>query len=179
MTQVVNMVLDQLVEYLTQYMITDLAEDNPIRADLVKKGLLQENKVESNIQIGVSGGDHDQPDDMDGIITLDKLPDIGIDLPSREIGGTQLWMRRGVVRLECFFIAEGYDEDTAHGIAYDCLGRVLELVGLAPVHGLTDEYGEKVIMIHCYANTFFESGGPPASYIFRGKIFWAIYTERP
>jgi hypothetical protein len=92
-------------------------------------------------------------------------------------------MRRGVAKLECFYIrpvsSEKFNEDRAHEIAYDTLGRLMSVIETAPVEGITDDFGEKVIKIFCYANTFFESGGPPNNYIFRGKVFWAIFTERP
>lgn len=183
MAQITNMVLDRLTDHLGRYMRDELTEDSPLRAKVVKKGLLQQGKLENITQIGVTGGDHELPDDVDGIVTMDKLPNIGMNFPPREIGGGQIWMRRGVVRLECFYIRpvnnEKFNEDRAHEVAYDTLGRVMDLIEGCPVAGLKDDYNERVIKIFCYANTFFESGGPPNNYIFRGKIFWAIYTERP
>lgn len=180
MSQIVDMILDTLVEHYTQHMKDEIPEDDPTRVRVVKKGLLQAGKLENIIQIGITGGDHELPDDIDGIVTMDKLPDVGMEFPHREIGGGQIWMRRGVIRLECFFIrGPKMTEDEAHRVAYDTLGRTLSLVETAPVSGLLDDFGERALTAHCYANTFFESGGPPNNFIFRGKIFWAVYTERP
>lgn len=179
MTHVIPMTMDRIVEHLTTYMIDTVDPNDPTRVDVVKLGLLQTDKLERNVQIGVQGGDHDLPDEMDGILTLEKLPKIGIFYEPREIGGGQAWMRRGVAKLECFYIQENLDEHTAHIVAYDTLGKLMSLIETAPVAGLVDDFGERVITIHCYANTFFQSGGPPSSYIFRGKVSWAIYTERP
>lgn len=178
--QIVNMVLDKGVAHFLLHMKDELTADNPIQADVVKKGLLQTDKTTSNIQIGISGGDHDLPEDQDGIVTLEKLPKIGIVIPAREVGGGQIWMRRGIVRLECFFINEKFNEDRAHEVAYDALGRCMELVETMPITGLVDDFGERVATpAYCYANSYFESGGPPNQYIFRGKINWAFFSERP
>ncbi len=176
MSQIVDMVLDEMVDFYTSQ-LSALADE--LHPDIIKKGLLQENKLESNIQLGIQGGDHELPDDMDAIITLDKLPDIGIYVPAREIGGGQIWMRRGVIRVECFYINEQLTEDEAHAQAYTVLGHVMSRVEDVPINGLTDEFGERAIRAFCYANTFFESGGPPTSFIFRGKVFFAFLTERP
>jgi hypothetical protein len=183
MSQIMNLVLDALVEHVNQYMHDDLPEDDPIRAKVVKKGLLQTGKLENITQIGITGGDHEKPDDLDAIMGMESLPDIGFTIPAREIGGGQIWMRRGVAKLECFYTRplnnEKLTEDRAHEVAYETLGRLLSVIETAPVRGLVDSYGEKAFEIFCYSNTFFESGGPPNNYIFRGKVLWAILTERP
>ena len=178
MTQIVNLVLDAFVQFYKEQLQDSLPVDDPLRPDIIKKGLLQQEKLESNIQLGVQGGDHDNPEDMDAIVTLDKLPDIGIYVPAREIGGGQIWMRRGVVRVECFYINEQLTEDEAHEQAYNVLGHVMRLVEDAPINGLVDDFSERAIRAFCYANTYFESGGPPTSFIFRGKVFFAFLTER-
>jgi hypothetical protein len=107
------------------------------------------------------------------------MQDIAQDFPAREIGGGQLWWRRGVIMLECFYIQQQYTEDEAFNQAYAVLGRLLSVVEGTPMSYITDSYGEKAIKIYCHSNTFFESGGPPNQYIFRGKVFWSAMTERP
>lgn len=179
MTQVVNLILDALVEHLTETMQTNISEDDLTYADVVKKGLLQSNKTQKNVQIGVTGGDHEDPLYTDGIVTLEKLPNIGFTLPAREIGGGQMWWRRGVARIDCFFVRERLTEDEAHEAGYDVLGRLLSSIEDTSLYGLTDDYGEHAIKVFCFGNTYFESGGPPKSYIFRGKVLWQCLTERP
>lgn len=175
------MVLDALVENLTLNLITNVDEEDPIRAYVVKKGLLLDNKSQKGIQVGVQGGDHELPDDEDGISTLEKLPKIAMYIPAREIGGTQIWMRRGVVRVEGFFLHTQTTEDEAHLYGYNLLGRVMQHIEDTPIQSLDpDSYNETIAtQLYCYSNTFFESGGPPASFIFRGKVKWAFFTERP
>lgn len=180
--QIVPMLLQRFLDHLAEHSQSNVPIDNPVRADVVKIGLLQIDPVKSNIQLGISGGDHDFPDEQDGIVTLRGLPHVGMDLKNmvREVGGGQIWMRRGVVQIKCFFINEKFDETKAHEVAYNVLGKVLELMETTPMTGLVDDFGERFANgPYCYANTFFQSGGPPNQYIFRGKASWAVFTERP
>lgn len=178
-TQITNLVLDAFVAHLTTVCQTNISTTDLSYADVVKKGLLQENKTRKNIAIGLTGGDHEQPDLVDGIATLETLPNIAMKIPPREIGGGEIWARRGVAKLECFFIRERLTETEAFAAGYTVLGRVLSEIPKAPVRGLTDSFGEKCVLAYCYGNTYFESGGPPKAYIFQGKVMWLIFTERP
>lgn len=180
-TQIVDLLLDRLVRELTRTCITEITTPgSPVRADFVKKGLVQENKLQKNIQIGVTGGDHEDPNYRDGIVTLSELPNIGWRVPVREVGGGEMWWRRGIVRIETFFVgANANYEDQAHKYAYEILGRVEETVAATYVADLVDSFSEHAELMFCFGNTYFESGGPPKSYIFRGKVFWTCLTERP
>jgi hypothetical protein len=179
MTQIVNMILDRLVEHVTEVMQTNVAANDLTRADLVTKGLLQTDKAKLNVQIGITGGDHENTEYLDGIVTLEKLPNIGFTVPPREIGGGQMWWRRGVARLECYFVREKLNESDAHEVAYDIFGRLEGCIEGTPMSYLVDSYGEHAQKIFCPGRTIFESGGPPKTYIFRGKILWQVLTERP
>lgn len=178
---VVNMVLDRIVSTLIEKCQTAVPATELSYVDVVKKGLLQSSKTVKNVQFGVSGGDHEIPDYMDGIATAKQFEeDAGFVLPyAREIGGGVMWFRRGVVRIEAFFIRERLTEDVAHEAAYEVLGRVISALDDMSVNGLSDDYGERAIRMFCTGNTYFESGGPPKSYIFRGKVLWSCLTERP
>lgn len=180
MSMVVNLVLDQLVLTLQNNMNIGLTPDDLSYVDVFKKGLLQTSKTSKNIQIGVTGGDHEDPNYKDAIVSDRDLQDIGIAFPAREVGGGQAWWRRGVVRIECFFIRERLTEDEAHVAGYDVLGRVQSLIESVNLNAIVaDDFGERPQYMFCFANTYFESGGPPKSFIFRGKVYWTCLTERP
>jgi len=177
--QIVPLILDALVTQITATCITAINEADPTKMDLVKLGRVREDVVNSNIHAAVSGGDPESPNYLDGILSLEEMDNIGYRFPIREIGGGQLWWRRGIVQIGCYFIKEKFDEETAADHAYVVLGRVQNAIPQTQVGGLTDSFGEQAIMIDCYGNTFTESGGPPASFIWRGKILWSCLTIRP
>ena len=106
--------------------------------------------------------------------------EVGINFPwAREIGGGQIWRRKAVVQYGCYFVNQNFTEDEATQLAYSTLGRLLSSVEDVDINGLIDDYGERVVQVFCHANTFFEGGGPPTSYIFRGKVHVSYITERP
>jgi len=180
MTQVINMILDALVASVTTKMQTSIDPNDLTYADVVKKGLLQTDKVSKNVQIGFVGGDHNDPEVKDGISSLELMPEIGVDIPSREIGGGQSWWRKGTAIIECYFVRQKLTEDEAFEAGYEVLGRLMSSIEEVNLSGISDDFGE--IALHhpyCYANNFFESGGPPKTYIFRGRVFWMCLTERP
>lgn len=179
MSQVVNLILDKVVEHITLKCQTEIATNDLTRANVVKKGLLQEDKTKQKVLLAITGGDHDDPEYIDGVVSLEKLPNIAFKVPPREIGGGVMFWRRGIVRIECFYIRDKLSEEDAHEKAYEVLGRVMSEIEKAPVNGLVDTYEEKAIKMFCLGNTFFESGGPPNQYIFRGKVFWECLTRRP
>jgi len=178
-TQIVNLLLHRLKEQITLKMQTELLPGDASIARVVKIGLLQQNKVENVIAIGVTAGDHEDPNYRDGIVTIESMQNIGMNVSPREIGGGQAWWRRGVINIECFFILQQYTEERATSVAYAALGRLLSAVDTCPMSGMVDSYGEVATNMFCHSHTFFQSGGPPVQYIFRGKIFWTALTERP
>jgi hypothetical protein len=179
MTQVIDLILDKIVAKLTEVMQTNVDTTDITYADLVKKGLLQEPKLTKNVALGVTGGDHDNPDYMDGIVTLEDMQNIGWTASAREVGGGQLWWRRGVVRVECFFVRERLEEPAAFQAGYEVLGRVEANIENINLSGVVDDFDERAIRLYCIGNTFFESGGKPKTFIFRGKVLWQCLTERP
>lgn len=180
MTQVINMLLDAMVASVTDTLQTSIDPDDLTYVDVVKKGLLQTDKIGKHIQIGFQGGDHQDPEQKDGITSLQRMPDIGIKVPVREIGGGQSWYRRGVAQIECYFIRARLTEDEAFIQAYEVLGRLMSAIEGIDLTGMVDDFGERAIHHpYCYANNFFESGGPPKTYLFRGRVFWVCLTERP
>lgn len=178
MSQIVNMILDEMVDHLKATMQTAVTDET--KALTVKKGLLQVDKLQQMLLIGVSAGDHEDPNKEDGIIDLEKMPDIAMSFPAREIGGGEVWIRHFTTRLEIYMILNPKGEKDAHALAYEVLGRLESNIKNLNLSGLVDDYGE-IPYGHpfLYANTFFESGGPPNTYIFRGNVKWQVFTERP
>jgi hypothetical protein len=178
MSHIVPLIVSEIATQLTRVCITDVPEDDPTRADVVKIGRFQDDRVLNNIHIAISGGDSENPDYKDGIVTLGEMDRIAMYVPAREIGGGQLWWRRGVIQVGCYFINEQFDEAIAMEYAYITLGRIESHLENIRVSNLVDDFGERAIKLFAYGNTFFASGGPPSSYIWRGKILWTCLTGR-
>jgi hypothetical protein len=180
MTHVVRQILEEIAEELTLVCQTNVDPDDGAYADIVKVGRFQDDPISSNIAISVIGGDPEDTKYRDGIVSLGDTDDLDINVPPREIGGGEYWWRRGVIVISCFFINEQFSESTAADYAYTVLQRVQSVLdndGL--VAGLTGDDGETALLLLNGGNTFFQSGGPPTNYIWRGRCYWQALTERP
>ena len=178
--QITYLFMARLRDHLTAKMTTDIAANDPTRADVVKIGLFQDDPTNKNVYLAIQGGNHEDPKENDGIITGYRMQtDVGIDFPyAREIGGGQVWRRKVTIAIGCYFIRQKFVEEEATRQAYITLGRLLSSIETVNINGLVDSFGERVIEVFCHGNTFFESGGPPSSYIFRGTASVSFLTER-
>jgi len=179
-THIVTMIVDRIVEGLIQVCITDIPFKDPTRMNDIKFGRYQEDPNQKMYRASVMGGDLDDPALMDGIVTLKEGQNsrVGFTIDPREIGGTQMWYRRGTVRLELFAIVEGLEEDDARSQAYIILGRIQSNIEKIKVSDLRDSYGEHAIKLFHTQQSMYPSGGPPSSYLWRGKLVWECLTER-
>jgi hypothetical protein len=176
---IVPMVVDAIVTGLKTYCIDDVPTRDPSRVSEVKAGRFQESPNNANLRLSVQGGDLDNPNLLDSIFDPEVHKNMmAFAIPAREYGGTQIWVRRGVVRLELFLITEQQDEFDSREIAYTILGRVQGNIERIVVSGLYDDFGEHAIKLFSTQSSFFQSGGPPASYLYRGKVLWDCLTER-
>ena len=176
---IVPMVVDRIVEGLTTYTIDNVETRDPARVSEIKAGRFQESPNNANLRLSVQGGDLDNPDYMDSIYEGERHEgDLAFRIHSREIGGTQTWVRRGVVRLELFLITEQLNEPDSREISYTILGRVQGNLERIVVSDLYDDFGEHAIKLFSTQSSFFQSGGPPSSYLYRGKVLWDCLTER-
>ena len=180
MAHIVPLIIDRIVETIQTTLVDTAVDTDDARITIVKSGLLQEQKLQRRIALGVIGGDREFPNMFDGIQSLESHPDIGFSLPSREgFGGPQAWWRRGIITFEAFLTREGLGEVEARDAAYTALGRVMKTVEETAVGDLVDEFGERAIYIFVPSNTMSESGGGPSKFIFRGKIQWMCATSKP
>lgn len=189
MTMIIDLILHRLKDHLTQVMITDIASDDITRASVVKIGRFQDNPIVKNVYISISGGDQQDPYLNDGILDIRNASpgwNAGMKLPTFEVGGdlgfdglsNRMWWRRGKIELGCFWLIDQLDEETAANKAYEILGRLTSAVEETSVRNLKDSYNECAVAIFAIASSFFESGGPPRQYIWRGAVKWQCLTER-
>ncbi len=177
---IVPMIVSRIASEVTRVCITDVPFKDPTRLSEVKIGRFQEDPAQSVLRASVQPGDLEDPNLMDGIVTLKENQNtrVGFTVAPREIGGTQLWYRRGVVRLELYFIMENVLESIAMDRAYIILGRIQSNIEGFQISDLTDDYGEHAIKLFHTQNSMYQSGGPETSYLWRGKLIWECLTER-
>ena len=178
--QIVPMILYRMKERIETLMVEDVPTDNPTRAILVKIGRFQDNPLQKNVSISISGGDFEDPSYLDGRIDHEDLDAISIRyLPVGEIGGGIYWWRRGTVNYQTFFVRQRYDEERALRYAYDFQGRFIKALESINVGDLKDDYLEQAYGFPFIESvSFFESGGNN-QYIWRGKLYWRVLTFRP
>jgi hypothetical protein len=193
MTQIINLLLQTLHDHLTAKMITEIDPSDITVAKEVKIGRFQENPLHKNVYLAISGGDPQDPYLTDGIVrnvvgdTGETDWGAGFKLPTYEVGGRDsplnflsnaMWWRRGKVELGCFWMTEQLSEEEAAEKSYEVLGRLLLALETCDVRGLKDSYGERAVKLFPFQNSYFQSGGPPKQYIWRGAAKWQCLTER-
>jgi len=181
-SHIVPMLCNRILTSLTDVCITNIESRDPTRMNDIKVGRFQEDPQKTMIRASIQGGDLEDPGLMDEIVDPEKSKNrLAFYAPAREIGGGQLWWRKGVIRLEMFFMVErpAVSEEEARERAYLVLGRIQQHIETIPVYDLTDQHGEKAIKLFHPRNSFYQSGGPPSSWIWRGKLIWECLTERP
>lgn len=178
MAQIVHLITGRIVDSLTLEMITNVPENDPTRISLIKRGRFQENPLKYPSSLWISGGDSTNPTYADGRIGVKDMEDLGYYIPSGEVGGGHLWWRRGMVELGFYFVQKRYVQDEADDYAHRMFGKAQSYLDSVYVSDLRDEFGEHAIQMSTYQSNFFESGGPPDQYIWRGQIKWQVLTER-
>jgi len=178
MSQIKHMLVERFVEELTQRMSTEVS--GATKANVVKAYRFQEDPLTPSISLWVTTGDPDKPADRDARISAEDMEMLSMRIPVAEVGGGHLWWRKGKVEIECFFILNDYDQETSGDYAHTVLGRTMHWLERTYIADLVDDYGEQAIFKPIvYASTFFEGGGPPADYIWRGSVYWQVLTHRP
>jgi hypothetical protein len=170
-------------------MMDEILSVDPTRATVVKIGRFQESPLVNNVYVSISGGDQQDPYLNDGVLDVRSTTpgwQPGFQMPTYEVGGdpnfngmsNRMWWRRGKIELGCFYVQQQFEEELAAQYAYETLGRLIKAVETCPVSGVKDTFNECAVAIFCFASSFFESGGPPKQYIWRGAVKWQVLTER-
>lgn len=193
---------DQISDVLVDAIVVALTEElqtNTDKADLAHVAHIQGGKLQSDPvragetwghSIEVHIGDPDTLEDtwVDELAGPDDqyikfAPQGG--LPIAEIGGGfsgLFWWRRGVIDINSFFIGKDYDRDKARQVHNLLRRRVEQVLGDGSgggFLGLSDSSGkEQVIFFMPVKSRVSESGGPPAQFIWRGKVWWQALVSR-
>jgi hypothetical protein len=97
-----------------------------------------------------------------------------------EIGGAETWARRFTVKLNVFLTREGLARGAAKEVINTVHGRAIHALRNSSLFpGMADEYGERVWQAeHCVVKSeMVLTGGPPTSWIGRGKLWVQFWTS--
>lgn len=181
MSQIVNLVSVAMQTWLTQKLITEIAVNDPTRANLVKVGRLQVDPVKNAVHVTIEPGDPDAPGSWQHELYTNTLnsqaPYANI---FGEVGGREeLWWRKFSAEVGCYYVTQGFNQLEANDYAHVVLGRLENAIEQCQtVLGLTDQFGERTHAIYVTKSQLTESGGPPTQYIWRGKVWFQIQTSR-
>ncbi len=176
-----DMVVDAMVADLQEMAATISNENETWGA--VKGGRLQDNPLKYDIYICVHIGDPEDPNSwLDGLVanTKDALDRREFRIPAMEVGGGgKAWWRRFTIEFAYYGIKTKTDRDESRRITDITRGRISQCLARSKrIPGLRDMFGECVGMSLEVSSGIFEGGGPPKSFIWRGKIRWQIMTQR-
>jgi hypothetical protein len=179
MAGIVPLLLNAILTQLNTKLITEVASSDPTKADIVKIGKYQDDPLKNNIYAAISPGDPERLEWADGIVTLESMQNVGFNIDPREVGGGEVWWRRGIIQVGTYFIMDRFTESVAITHAHTFLARLENALQTTPIAGLEDSYGERAVLLFVAGNQYSETGGPPNQYIWRGKVWWQVLTERP
>ena len=170
-------VMNYVKDAITAEFITNLAEDSPIRAGVVKLGpLLGDPMDPDSARITITLYEND-PDEKDTFQWCDEPA--SQEYGGLEIGGAITWKRRFTVKVECYFERSRETLDEARKIAGAVKSRLEALLlGLSFDLSVENEHVSR----GAYGSSFYskvrQSGGPPDAYQFFIKIRFEVLTTR-
>jgi len=177
MNYIKDLLVLNIAAFLEQKLVYEISDET--KAVLVQPYRFQLDPLKNNIYVWIAAGSPENPDDPDARIGTTGMQDLGLTIPSGEIGGGHLWWRRGKAEVGCYFVRQRYSQIIAANIAQIVYGRTMYWLERAPINGLVDDFGERAYNMYVYSGTFFEGGGPPEQYLWRGYVSWQALTERP
>lgn len=178
---VVSQLLKRIAEKLEEALVTNVADDDPTKVDIVKVGRYQVTPNAEPLRVYVMSGDIEDPKWADEIADPQQNDnELAFRVWPREIGGTEMWWRKGIVLLELYFLMtqDPPEEETARGYAYTIVSRAEKAMRYIDVSDIEDDFEENAIKLFCPRTSTLQAGGPTNQYLYRGKIFWAALTER-
>lgn len=174
-----DLIGERVVDILKQY-CHDTVPDPQYAATEIRQGLFQDDPVKRRISIMVNPADPEdtqaRPSWTDNYVKRDDI--MGYN-GSFFIGGGESRWRRFVIELRVYLVETQEDRPKAREIGMWQFGRIQhalrEMRAFEPP--LKDDFGEEAFFMIVEKTVVTETGGPPASHIWTGKIFLQVYTE--
>lgn len=178
-TQVSALIADKLIAKLTTDLATTVTAEE---VGVVRGGALQDNPLKYRIYVLVHAGrDPDDANWKDISVAFQEQQPERRQLwhPAFEVGGGSMWYRRGVVEWGLFATKTKETRDQARDIAFAIQGKIERAIAQVDLSGVKDDFGEAAIgkAIPMWSDPD-ASGGPKASFIWRGKVGYQVLTAR-
>lgn len=180
--QISDLIVDGLVTDLTAGLVDAIDLESDEIVGVVRGGQLQENPVKARLYVLVHVNDPDDPtwEDQTVASRQQNLDREFIDIPAFEVGGGGMWWRKGIVEFGLFATKSKETRDQARQVANMVKGRIEKIIQLSTsAVGITDSLGEFAVKIMAVASRLEEGGGPPRSFIWRGRVRYQVLTNRP
>ena len=179
MNSIIDMILLEMASRLRES-LQDAGLSSHELAVEIRPGLAQQNPVTDRISVFLH---HGYPDDLGTDPTwVDRAVGDANEgntgqLSGFFIGGARRYWRAFVIEIKCYFIKTQETRDAARAIAENVFSRAQRVLMQSQLLPLTDDFGETSIMLTMDKFNDAESGGPPKSFIWRGKIYFRVLTE--
>ena len=149
-------------------------------AGLVRQGLFQDDPTRYRISLLVSPGDPDETSPKPAWADCLATPAAtGFFVPTYEVGGGVFWLRRFTALVEQYFTLTLESRDEARSIATWVFSNAHKALQAAMGCNILDEFGERTTLMLVPDMIAYESGGPPNSFIWKGKFYVQFLTEKP
>lgn len=144
----------------------------------IRQGLSQEDPVKRRIAILVNPGDADDQSSKPSWASSAARGENLFELPTREVDGGGFWWLRYSVDIDVYLIQTKEDRETARKIGMFVFDRAWKSLDYKYFSVSSDD-GQSAFMSIVERHAPYESGGPPTSFIWRGKLFVQVAVETP
>lgn len=165
---IMNMVMDQTRDWLSQKLITEVGDES--RAGLVKVGKLQDDPTVAITNIMIHTATKERPHQLNA-----NMPNTGVYAPNYTTPEGVFRRRMFSCELQFYFDGE-FDRDEARRKANAILSRLEYALGDMPL-GFHDDFGEVAFMLQTQTS-YIEEGGGDGTYIWKGCVDFDVYTDR-
>ena len=180
MSSIKHLIAQKLKDILTEACITNVANDDPTRADLVAIRNAGGKAGKARFVLTIK---HFDPLNAEawGDSTVGNRAHsntLGMQLPAGEVGGTTFEMIRGIVELSGNMTVSKEDIETADEYAQEVLARAKYAIRMARSQfaQLADSYGEKCFAFAVASGTEYDSGSDNSNST-RYFLRWLAFTK--
>jgi hypothetical protein len=179
-TQITDMLVTAYIQAIEAYYAA-LPEDE--RPKIVKEGRLQDDPTKPVFSVMVSPNDYADDEKWADIPVSrgdEALDRYQFKVYAYEVGGGEMWWRRGIIEWQIFGIKPKYKAEEIINRASLTKGRLERVVMTLALNNMTDDFKEVAKVSLPVLSNMFRSGGEKSqALIWRGKVRYQVLTERP